>query len=382
MSDMLSQEEIEALLKADAGDTGENKDGIFLTSTQSDILGEIGNISMGTAATSLSTLLNQRVFIDTPEVKIMTWQEISDSYDRPCIGAKIDYTVGLNGANLLILKSSDAKIIVDLMMGGTGILPEGSSEELNEIDISAVGEAMNQMIGSSSTSLSTLINRKIDIATPFVQQLDLEDKNFYSALGFGEDPVAVVVFNLTVGELINSYIMQVLPVNFASDLSASMFPNSMEDTSNENVASGVNTQANTAQPQTSQPSPQQHTNNFHENREVGMQQQYGSSVQKNANASLAQFQSFDQNPNLVGKENISILMDVPLEVTVELGKTSKRIKDILEFSPGTIIELNKLAGEPIDVLVNGKYVAKGEVVVIDENFGIRVTSIISPELRI
>ena len=374
MSDMLSQEEIEALLKEanSSNDTSSGGEG-YLTSVQSDILGEIGNISMGTAATSLSTLLNQRVFIDTPQVKVMTWQEISDSYDRPCIGAKIDYTVGLKGANLLILKSSDAKIIVDLMMGGTGILPEGADETLSEIDISAVGEAMNQMIGSSSTSLSTLINRKIDIATPRIEQLDLEDENFYTSLGFGGDPVAVVIFNLKIGELINSYIMQVLPVNFASDLSASMFSNQdPEETPQQPV-----------QPQPlQQQTPPQSENSVYENKEVKVQQQHGSSVQKNANASLAQFQSFDQSPNLVGKENISILMDVPLEVTVELGKTSKRIKDILEFSPGTIIELNKLAGEPIDVLVNGKYVAKGEVVVIDENFGIRVTSIISPELRI
>jgi len=374
MSDMLSQEEIEALLKESHSSNDTSSGGEeYLTSVQSDILGEIGNISMGTAATSLSTLLNQRVFIDTPQVKVMTWQEISDSYDRPCIGAKIDYTVGLKGANLLILKSSDAKIIVDLMMGGTGILPEGADETLSEIDISAVGEAMNQMIGSSSTSLSTLINRKIDIATPRIEQLDLEDENFYTSLGFGGDPVAVVIFNLKIGELINSYIMQVLPVNFASDLSASMFSNQdPEETPQQPV-----------QPQPlQQQTPPQSENSVYENKEVKVQQQHGSSVQKNANASLAQFQSFDQSPNLVGKENISILMDVPLEVTVELGKTSKRIKDILEFSPGTIIELNKLAGELIDVLVNGKYVAKGEVVVIDENFGIRVTSIISPELRI
>jgi flagellar motor switch protein FliN/FliY len=94
------------------------------------------------------------------------------------------------------------------------------------------------------------------------------------------------------------------------------------------------------------------------------------------------FQNFDVASVMQQKENIEIIMDVPLEVTVELGRTTRKIKDILEFSPGSIIELNKLAGEPIDILVNGKFVAKGEVVVIDENFGIRITDIVNAEHRI
>ncbi|MCL1924783.1 MAG: flagellar motor switch phosphatase FliY [Defluviitaleaceae bacterium] len=352
----------------------------LLTSIQTDTLGEIGNISMGTAATSLSTLLNQKVSIDTPHVKVMSWQEISDSYDRPCIGAKIDYTVGLEGSNLLILKSSDAKIIVDLMMGGNGDISGKENEKLNEIDISAVGEAMNQMIGSSSTALSTLINRKIDIATPQIEELDLKDGDFYDTIGFGGDPIVVVVFKLVIGDLINSSIMQVIPLSFAGELSDFMLPSDDNSENNKNIIN--NSTENTAQANNGQAAGIQNQQNQMEGNTNMGSGGYSSPVQKNANASLAQFQSFEGNPALVGKENINILMDVPLEVTVELGKTSKRIKDILEFSPGTIIELNKLAGEPIDVLVNGKYVAKGEVVVIDENFGIRVTSIISPELRI
>ena len=95
------------------------------------------------------------------------------------------------------------------------------------------------------------------------------------------------------------------------------------------------------------------------------------------NVQPAQFQNFTGDMNGVfPKENIDLIMDVPLEVTVELGRTSKSIHDILDFAPGTIIELNKIAGEPIDVLVNGKYVAKGEVVVIEESFGVRITEII------
>ena len=108
----------------------------------------------------------------------------------------------------------------------------------------------------------------------------------------------------------------------------------------------------------------------------GMPMQQAMPMQE-VNVQPVQFQAF--SPDLVAvnqKENINLIMDVPLEVTVELGRTHKSIQDILEFSPGTIIELNKIAGEPIDVLVNGKYVAKGEVVVIEESFGVRVTEII------
>lgn len=96
------------------------------------------------------------------------------------------------------------------------------------------------------------------------------------------------------------------------------------------------------------------------------------------NVQQAQFQNFSGafNPAMFQQENIDLIMDVPLEVTVELGRTTKSIQEILDFAPGTIIELDKIAGEPIDVLVNGKYIAKGEVVVIEESFGVRITEII------
>ncbi len=105
-------------------------------------------------------------------------------------------------------------------------------------------------------------------------------------------------------------------------------------------------------------------------------------VRESVNVQPAQFQAFDENRILLEKKNISLIMDVPLEVTVELGRTHKLIKDILEFGPGSIIELDKLAGEPVDILVNGKSIAKGEVVVIDESFGVRITDILHPSKRL
>lgn len=395
MSDMLSQEEINALLGGANETTVNNGETITLTDMQKDTLGEIGNISMGTAATTLSSLLNQKVLITTPTVKIMNWREISKTYDRPCVGVKIDYTIGIKGSNVLILRNSDVKIITDLMMGGNGSVD--GNEKLTEIDLSAIGEAMNQMIGSSSTSLASIINQKIDIATPKAFEINFEDDDFFKNIGFGEEGVVTTVFKMQIGDLIDSEMMQILPIEFAIEMSDKLDQDTTSDNVEEVVDNNpqqVNTplEANNTQ---NSPNLQDSTNvgmtdshNMNNSQQMPVsnnQPQYESRIQQmqgNINVNPAQFQNFDVVDVKQQKENMDILMDVPLEVTVELGKTSKRIKEILEFSPGTIIELDKLAGEPIDILVNGKYVAKGEVVVIDENFAIRVTSIISPEFRI
>ena len=422
--DTLSQEEIEALLNESQNDgaDGGTSASSGLTDIERDALGEVGNISLGTSATTLSTLLNQSVNITSPTVKMMNWKDISDSYDRPCVGVKIDYTVGIKGSNVLVLRNSDVKIITDLMMGGTGIIEKGDDELLTEIDLSAIGEAMNQMIGSASTSLSSFVQQpRVDIATPRVFEIDFSNEEFFSRdLGLeGEEVVAVTVFNLTIGDLINSEIMQIYPIEFALDLTSKLLGGVGTDEPAPAAAPAPSHAPGPAPQQQSAPAPQQQMQQpqaqpqggyppqmdpqygaapmyqqqgypqqpMHPQGGYNMQPQMGMPMSnfnpQDINAAPAQFQSFDMASMMhQQKENIDILMDVPLEVTVELGKTSKRIKEILEFSPGTIIELDKLAGEPIDILVNGKYVAKGEVVVIDENFGIRVTSIISPELRI
>ncbi|MCL1936552.1 MAG: flagellar motor switch phosphatase FliY [Defluviitaleaceae bacterium] len=377
-----------------------------LTDTQRDILGEIGNISMGTAATTMSTLLNQKVSITTPIVKTMTWEEISSFYDRPCVGVKIDYIKGLKGSNVLILKNIDVKMITDLMVGGSGILEPDIDDSLTEIDLSAICEAMNQMVGSSSTSLTSFVNeRKIDINTPNALQIDFSDEEFAVKLGFTEFPVVAITFKMQIGDLLDSSIIQVFPKEFAQTLVQRLEANfsEVEGIAEDfyDVTKDVNESlgpANVDSFLNNQTVPNRQNNNFSmpsnmANSPQGQQMSGGiniggrmdtgqNSYNSNIGVAPVQFQNFDQTSITQQKENINILMDVPLEVTVELGRTSKRIKEILEFSPGTIIELDKLAGEPIDILVNGKHVAKGEVVVIDENFGIRVTSIVSPEHRI
>ncbi len=425
MDGMLSQDEINALLNGmSADDSADNETSETpqesnesasdntpntdkpeaLSDTEKDAVGEISNISMGTAATTLSSLLNQKVNITTPRVEVADWDKLSRKYDRPCVMLQIRYKEGIDGNNVLILKERDVKIITDLMMGGTGNVDDG--EELTDLHLSAIGEAMNQMMGSAATSLSSMFNRKIDISPPIANIVETYNEMDETLPQFLNDNFVIVAFKMQIGDLIDSEIMQLYPIDFAKEL-LTMFSIDQEAQSDNSSASTEPTPAE----QTAAPQPQAATapqaatvpqQPMPDMSQQGMMQQgmpmqgmpygYGMPMQgmpygygmpmpqapvKDVNVSPASLQPFqaDVNP-LVQQENIDLIMDVPLEVTVELGRVSKSIKDILDFAPGTIVELNKIAGEAVDVLVNGKYVAKGEVVVIEENFGVRITEII------
>lgn len=425
MDGMLSQDEINALLNGmSADDSADNETSETpqesnesasdntpntnkpeaLSDTEKDAVGEISNISMGTAATTLSSLLNQKVNITTPRVEVADWDKLSRKYDRPCVMLQIRYKEGIDGNNVLILKERDVKIITDLMMGGTGNVDDG--EELTDLHLSAIGEAMNQMMGSAATSLSSMFNRKIDISPPIANIVETYNEMDETLPQFLNDNFVIVAFKMQIGDLIDSEIMQLYPIDFAKEL-LTMFSIDQEAQSDNSSASTEPT----PDEQTAAPQPQAATapqaatvpqQPMPDMSQQGMMQQgmpmqgmpygygmpmqgmpygYGMPMQqapvKDVNVSPASFQPFqaDVNP-LVQQENIDLIMDVPLEVTVELGRVSKSIKDILDFAPGTIVELNKIAGEAVDVLVNGKYVAKGEVVVIEENFGVRITEII------
>ncbi|MDR1532568.1 MAG: flagellar motor switch phosphatase FliY [Clostridiales bacterium] len=392
MGDMLSQDEINALLGSsddiddksggpavpesepfgiNAQVEGVSEDSGLdskLTGVQKDCLGEIGNIGMGTAATTLFALLGQRVLITTPKVTVKTWADLSKSYTRPCVGIRVDYKEGLQGFNVLVLKEHDVRIISNLMVGGNGIVPEDG--ELTEIDLSAIGEAMNQMVGSASTSLSSMMKMKIDIDVPKAVVLDFNKEDFLETLGFeNNEVIACILFRMEIGTLIDSEIIQVLPVEFAIDMVETLQAGLKGPAESPRLTPPHTAPAPVASPAAAAPVP------HYEPPKRPL-------VSTNVDVQPAKFQDFNLNELTQQKENISIIMDVPLEVTVELGRTKRKIRDILEFSAGTIVELDKLAGEPIDILVNGKFVAKGEVVVIDENFGIRITDIISAEHRI
>ncbi len=386
VAEMLSQEEINALLGGAVSDTS-NSDSeevneskaVALTSDEIDALGEIGNISMGTAATTLFTLLNHKVLITTPKVEAMTWDDFTATLTDDLTAVSVDYTEGLTGANLMILKDEDVKVIADLMMGGTGAYTDGPVTDLH---LSAIAESMNQMIGSSSTSMAQIFNKKIDISPPQAIKMDTDLESIFGPKG----DLVKISFRLQVEEnIIDSELMQVLPISFAKELIASLF-------SQEEAQAQNNTNEVTETPvQSASPAPAPTPAPVYEQPvqmapvQPNMQQSYHSqpsSIRSDVDVKSPQFQTFDSGPKVYPKENMDILMDVSLEVSVELGRTSRKIKEILEFGPGSILELNRLVGEPVDVLVNGKFVASGEVVVIDENFGIRITDIINPENRI
>lgn len=418
MGDMLSQAEIDALLKGvsfdDESSSQENGSDISgtepaeiiqnLSAEEKDALGEIGNISMGTSATTLYALLGQKVTITTPQVQETTWEELSKLFVKPYVAVRVQFTKGLEGMNLLIMKEEDVKIITDLMMGGDG---HGNLEgELNELHLSAISEAMNQMVGSAATSLSSMFEKRVDISPPES-----------SIVGSGQDvdriridnsaTVVAVRFSLKVGDLIDSEIMQIMPVSFSKELVENLLKYGQAANNGEPEPPSQQAPAHSAPPMPEAPAyeqpqhvppPPQYSQPYPQ-PQMMQQNLYGQggapymgpypqpqpqqfNNQNPVNVQPVQFQAFDDSLYGVNQQNIGLLMDVPLQIAVELGRTSKKIREILEFGQGSIIELDKLAGEPVDILVNGKVIAKGEVVVIDESFGVRITDIIHPSKRI
>lgn len=399
MDGMLSQEEINALLNGGADSSSSDSAGVSdeLSEEEKDAVGEISNISMGTAATTLYSLVNQKVTITTPKVSVTNWEELASSYDRPCVFLQINYREGIEGNNVLVLRERDVKIITDLMMGGIG---QASDEPIGELHLSAIGEAMNQMMGSAATSLSSMLKKKIDISPPVASVVDLNEDIGDGIPEFLNSKFVKVAFRMVIGDLVDSEIMQLYPLDFAKSL-FEVFTGSQESSTPEQTPAPAPAPtpeptpapAPAPAPAQSQQMAQPQMGQMPMGGQPQMNPQMGQPMMNpymgapymgnpympmgDVNVQQAQFQSFNAGTSpLQQQENIGLIMDVPLEVVVELGRTSKSIKEILEFAPGTIVELNKIAGETVDVLVNGKYVAKGEVVVIEESFGVRITEIV------
>ena len=370
----LSQEELDALLKGEAAPAAAAS-GEILSDVEHDALGEIGNISMGSAATTLSILLGKRVSITTPKVGVSSLMEIQNACPLPFLVVEVGYTHGVHGTNLLAIKESDALIIADLMMGNDGTNPP---TELNELYMSAVGEAMNQMMGSVATSMSTMFKQKVDISPPKANLIHFATHEPLTSALTATENVVRVAFRMEVEDLIDSEIMQILPVEVAKTL----VKNLMGDMASQQAAAPAApaqpapapTAPQTPPPMAAAPAPA---------AAMPPQQGYYAPPQPSYQQPQVPVQAVQFSPLVPGQMagvdgNIGLILDVPLQVTVELGRTKKLIREILELSPGSVLELDKLAGEPVDVLVNGKLLAKGEVVVIDENFGVRITDIVSP----
>lgn len=406
--DMLSQEEIEALLRGETledklneMESADNNKTLnvddYLSDMEQDALGEVGNISFGSSATALSTLLGQKVDITTPVVSIIDRNKLEEEFPHPYVAVQVEYTTGLSGMNLLVIKQSDAAIIADLMLGGDGLNPK---PELSEIQLSAVQEAMNQMMGSAATSMSTVFNQKVDISPPSIDLMNIGQNEGRDNIP-EEDILVRVSFRLKIGELIDSNLMQLFPLEFGKKIVKTLLgendaPMDEPTPPQPTVQQGVTQEAPAVMPvqqpvvPPTQPAPvqeqpvyqQQAATTYQEPPSFAMPPQQAKQQQP-VNVQQAQFAAFEA-PNITQSEarNLNMLLDIPLQVTVELGRTKHSVKEILQLASGSIIELDKLAGEPVDILVNSRLIAKGEVVVIEENFGVRITDIISQTDRI
>ncbi|HBT20140.1 MAG TPA: flagellar motor switch phosphatase FliY [Peptococcaceae bacterium] len=377
----LSQEEIDALLKQQSQENGTDGAGggddsntveEDLTQEEKDALGEIGNISMGFAATTLSELLRQRVVITTPNIKTTTQKDLFESFEKPYVVIEVNYTQGLTGTNIFFMHTNDALTIADLMMGGDG---KGSGE-LTELHLSAVAEAMNQMMGAAATAMSNMFNFPVTISPPKINKIDFDKEKYDSPLT--EEKVVVVSFKLIVGDLVDSRFMQVIPFDIAKQKARMLldpsFINQMtagdkteekplEESAEEEKGVRAEEKAEDEElvlPQISEP------------------EEEDLSASNRFQRTEAEAVSMSERE----KRNLDLILDVPLNVSVVLGKTKKPISEVLNMTPGTIVELESLANEPVDIYVNGTLIAQGEVVVVNENFGVQIKNIISPEERI
>ncbi|GEQ20098.1 flagellar motor switch phosphatase FliY [Clostridium butyricum] len=415
-NNFLSQEEINALLSGESTDSEDNnvssdvnedmEDAI--TETDKDLLGEIGNISMGSASTALYQLINQQVNITTPVVSVTTLKEIKEGFETPNIVLDIEYIAGIVGRNILIIKTYDGLVISNLMMGGDGKVTD--VHELSELEISAVSEAMNQMIGSAATSMATMFGRKVDISPP-TSKVVTDDLVPISDSIPEDQPIVKVSFKMTIGDIVDSNIMQIFPIETAKNIVAIMTGEDSSDDTKESQPEKpkeepiVNKEIHTQPEQQMQQNVSEPQMQY-EQPQMQMQQQQYAPQQQMQGYGQPQMQSYMQQPQMYGGgqvqqyaqpvevhqaafepltpqnsvppiKNIDLIMDVPLDISVVLGRTKKSIQDILNLGAGSLIELDKLAEEPVEILVNGKQIALGEVVVVDENFGVRITSIVS-----
>lgn len=364
-----------------------------ITDMERDLLGEIGNISMGSASTALSTIINQQVNITTPVVSATTLNELKGGFHTPNVALEVKYTSGIVGENLLVMDVRDAAVISNLMMGGDGKVADDINE-LSEIELSAVSEAMNQMIGSAATSMATMFMREVNISPPSSKIWN----NLTEPLAEGisdDEQIVKVSFSLNIGDLVDSHIMQLLPMGTAKKIISIMMG---EEGPVEAGSIDKSAQAKAEVKQEQQPKAEnkdsipQDINLSPKSIETpvmpassGVQSQTQSSekMQPKVEVREAAFQPLDNTSHReTVPQNIDLILDVPLEISVVLGRAQKSIKDILNFGTGSLIELDKLAEEPVEILVNGKKVAYGEVVVVDENFGVRISGIVTGEERI
>ncbi|QSX07190.1 flagellar motor switch phosphatase FliY [Sedimentibacter sp. zth1] len=404
----------------------ENSNEMYLSEMEKDVIGEVMNISLGSSATSLSSLLNQRVDITVPEVNVVSAQKFDFEDLEPAIGVEIKYISGIEGDNVMILKKDDIKVILETLMG-TEIADD--EFELDEIAMSAVCEVMNQMMGSSATALADFIGKRVDISTPVTYEI-VNKEDFKGRYYADNDIIVSVKFKLKVGDIINSEFINVISVPLAKEMvtlflsgtglgdntdttveTTESMPSKSDDT--VKTENGEKKQKEINKKEQVMPHSVQYENEDTEEEEVNRpksrrkkQHEYYEDdfdeededydyeprrrksdrrTRKSktpVNVSPMEYESFEDEEEELSNEqltNLGLIMSVPLQISVEIGRTKKKIKEILEFQQGSIVELNKQAGAQVDVIVNGQVIAKGDVVVVNDNFGVRVTEIVKKD---
>lgn len=350
-----------------------------------DAIGEVMNISLGSSATAVSNMLNHRVDISTPVVSVIQKEEFSLGDLKPAIAVEIKYVSGLKGSNILMLKRRDIKAIVDVLLGSE--TPE-EEFEMDELTISAVCEVMNQMMGAASTALSDFLGYPVNISTPEPFSLDdWDDLDDFKKTHFDADcdVLVGVRFRLSIEDVLESEFLNVMPIDLAREMLASF--GIVADDSGEIAVESAPAPAPEPQPAPA-PEPQ-----------PAAQAQPAAPATSPPTAPAAPpatlreqtvirtspvpLVSFDAASQLGEEqaENLELILSVPLEVSVEIGRTTRLVEEILSFSKGSLVVLDKLAGDRVDIFVNGLCVAYGDVVVIDDNFGVRITEVVrQPDL--
>ena len=405
---------------------------------EQDAIGEVLNISMGSSATAVSSLLDRQVNISTPSVSVREFHTLDYSAMEPALIVKIEYVEGISGNNVMVFRQRDIQIILNLLMGNDD--PPSDDFEFDELSMSAACEVMNQMMGAAATALSEFLNRVVNISTPTASVVTSED-SYRDAIGAQEgDEIVAVSFHIDIQDVMNSDFVSILTCSLAKEIVEQIMGNNQESLENihapaqppaavaaqEQSATSPQsamqppaaaaapqppvTQAAPPQPAMQQPAPaaMDMTAQQQAMQQVGMQPAYGMppygqmpygypmypmppypqqaygmqepqpATQKPINVQNTQFPQFtvQQTDSPTSNANMDLLMGVSLDVSVEIGQTKRKIKDIIDFGQGTVIELNKQAGAPVDIVVNGRLLARGDVVVIDDNFGVRITEIV------
>ena len=377
-----------------------------------DAIGEIINISLGASATAVATMLDRRVDITTPNVKVVTFEEFEFKRLEPAIGVEITYTHGLSGNNVMIIKKMDVKTIVGLLMGSE--IPD-EEFEMNELYVSAICEVMNQMMGASATAMSEFIGETVNITTP--TSFEIENSDQFKEKYFEPDNNFVSIeFSLSIEGSIKCEFVNLMPIPLVKMLVSRMIPDQsvlqeaeVSPPVQEAAPAAPQMEAPTAapqpqapippQPQYEQPAAQQAPPAAPQNEQPAQPQysapqappaqpQYQQPVAPPPPAEPVPNRVIDVKPipseSFSGKDalrespkdNLELLMDVPLEISVEIGRTRKLVKEIVEFTQGSLIVLDKLAGDQVEIYANERCIARGDVVVVNDNFGVRITEIV------